>query len=64
MTHKKCSAGLIHVCLLFAVTLTLVVPASAEWKEKVLYCFQGGANGSVPAGGVVFDSRGNLYGAL
>jgi hypothetical protein len=26
-------------CLLFA--LTLAVPASAEWKEKVLYSFQG-----------------------
>ena len=42
----------------------LAVPASAEWKEKVLYSFQGGTNdGSVPAGGVVFDSQGNLYGA-
>jgi uncharacterized repeat protein (TIGR03803 family) len=51
--------------LLFAVALTLAVPASAEWNEQVLYSFQGGANdGSVPAGGVVFDSQGNLYGAL
>jgi uncharacterized repeat protein (TIGR03803 family) len=50
--------------LLFAVALTLAVPASAEWKEKVLYSFQGGTNdGSVPAGGVVFDKQGNLYGA-
>jgi uncharacterized repeat protein (TIGR03803 family) len=37
--------------------------ASAEWKEKVLYSFQGGRDGAVPAGGVVFDQRGNLYGA-
>jgi len=64
MTHRKCSQCLIHICLLSAVTLTLAVPASAEWKEKVLYSFQGGANdGSVPAGGVVFDPQGNLYGA-
>ena len=62
MTHKKCFPGLFQVCLLFAVALTLGVPASAEWKEKVLYSFQGGANGSVPAGGVVFDKAGNLYG--
>ena len=64
MIHEKCSPRLIHVCLLFAVALTLAVPASAEWKEKVLYSFQGGTNdGSVPAGGVVFDKQGNLYGA-
>jgi hypothetical protein len=29
----------------------------------VLYSFQGGSDGSTPAGGVVFDSAGNLYGA-
>ena len=54
MTHTKCSPGLIRSCLLFAVALTLAVPASAAWKEKVLYSFQGGTNdGSVPIGGVV-----------
>jgi hypothetical protein len=37
--------------------------ASAEWKEKVLYSFQGLPDGSVPAGGLVFDTHGNLYGA-
>jgi len=63
MTHKECSQGLIHICLLSAVALTLASSASAEWKEKVLYSFQGGAEaGSVPAGGVVFDKQGNLYG--
>ena len=50
-------------CLFFAV-LALTAAVSAEWKEKVLYGFQGGANdGAAPAGGVVFDSQGNLYGA-
>ena len=49
---------------LFIVILALGVSASAEWKEKVLYSFQGGSSdGSVPAGGVVFDKKGNLYGA-
>jgi len=48
----------------FAVALTLAVPASAQWKEQILYSFQGGTgDGSVPAGGVVFDAQGNLYGA-
>jgi uncharacterized repeat protein (TIGR03803 family) len=37
--------------------------ASAEWHEKVLYSFQGGSDGAVPAGGIVFDKAGNLYGA-
>ena len=58
MTHEKCFPGLIHVCLLFAVALALALPASASWKEKVLYSFRGGANdGAVPAGGVVFDKQ-------
>jgi len=61
MTHKECSRGLIGICLLFAATLA--VPASAEWKEKVLYSFQGGSDGATPAGGVAFDKKGNLYGA-
>ena len=39
------------------------MPASAEWKENVLYSFQGIPDGAVPAGDVVFDKAGNLYGA-
>jgi uncharacterized repeat protein (TIGR03803 family) len=31
-------------------------------EEKVLYSFQGGTDGDSPAGGVVFDAQGNLYG--
>jgi len=50
-----------------AILLALVIFASnlsaAESKEKVLYSFQGGNDGAVPAGGVVFDNQGNLYGA-
>jgi hypothetical protein len=48
-----------------AVVLILASNVSAaNWKEKVLYSFQGGAtDGSLPAGGVVFDSQGKLYGA-
>ena len=36
---------------------------AASWKDKVLYSFQGGSDGTYPAGGVVFDQAGNLYGA-
>ena len=48
---------------LFIAVVALASVASAEWKEKVLYSFQGGGDaGSLPAGGVVFDKQGNLYG--
>ena len=50
--------------ILFALASAFVSVASAEGKEKVLYSFQGGASdGQYPAGGVVFDKAGNLYGA-
>jgi hypothetical protein len=43
--------------------LTFASAASAAWKEKVLYSFQGLPDGATAAGGVVFDPTGNLYGA-
>jgi hypothetical protein len=48
---------------LIVVILAFAASASAEWKEKVLYSFQGLPDGATPAGGVVFDQAGNLYGA-
>ena len=32
------------------------------WKERVIYSFQGGNDGFLPYGELVFDSAGNLYG--
>ena len=56
--------GSMRLNALVMLTVLLTLPASAEWNEKVLHSFQGGMNdGSVPAGGVIFDSQGNLYGA-
>lgn len=37
-------------------------PSSGGWTEKVLYSFQGGADGQSPSGGLAFDKNGNLYG--
>jgi hypothetical protein len=48
--------------VLVALVCSLASYASAEWNEKVLYNFQGGTDGSLPAGGVIFDKAGNLYG--
>src|SRR5215831_13230266 len=35
---------------------------SNGWKAHVIYPFQGGADGGVPSGGVIFDKAGNLFG--
>ena len=48
---------------MFVVICGLTSPASAQWKEKVLYSFQGKMTEAVPVGGIVRDNAGNLYGA-
>jgi uncharacterized repeat protein (TIGR03803 family) len=39
-------------------------PASegGAWTETVLYAFQGAPDGALPAGSLIFDAQGNLYG--
>ena len=44
-------------------TVFSLAPAGGGgWKESVLYSFEGTTDGSAPAGGVVADRAGNLYG--
>jgi hypothetical protein len=63
MNHRQCFRFAIRLLGLCMLIFALGVAASAEWKERVLYSFQGGSSdGATPAGGVVFDSQGNLYG--
>jgi uncharacterized repeat protein (TIGR03803 family) len=38
-------------------------PGGANWTETILYSFSGGNNGVWPAGGVILDSAGDLYGS-
>jgi hypothetical protein len=38
-------------------------PAAGTWTETILYNFQGGSDGELPAVALVSDSAGNLYGA-
>jgi uncharacterized repeat protein (TIGR03803 family) len=46
-------------------TLFELTPVSSgPWKETVLHSFAGGEDGGQPAGGLVFDSSGNLYGTV
>jgi len=62
MSLNQYRRPVIFVFVCCGIVLATISPASAEWKEKVLYSLKGGANnGSLPAGGVVFDKQGNLY---
>jgi len=63
MVRRQNPVSLRHFGFLLLAFLALGSVSSAEWKEKVLYSFQGGTDGATPAGGVVFDKAGNLYGA-
>jgi hypothetical protein len=63
MNLDKFSRPAIRALIWFAIILATASLASASWKEKVLYSFQGVPDGSLPVGGIVFDSAGNLYGA-
>jgi hypothetical protein len=62
MTHRSDPRFTIHLPLMCLLVLVLASPAYAEWKEKVLYSFQGLPDGNYPSGGVVFDKAGNIYG--
>ena len=51
--------------VLLAALLFLAVPAQqahAQYAETVPYTFSGGADGAAPSAGLIFDSKGNLYG--
>jgi hypothetical protein len=53
----------IRALALCGIIFSFASTASAEWKENVLYNFQGNPNdGTGPYAGVVFDKAGNLYG--
>jgi uncharacterized repeat protein (TIGR03803 family) len=48
----------------YGMVYSLSPPASPgdAWTETILYEFTGGANGANPTGGVIFGSKGQLYG--
>lgn len=45
------------------VVFQLSPATGGGWTETAIYAFQGGTDGEVPFGGVIFDAAGNLYGA-
>ena len=40
----------------------MTLSESGSWKESVIYKFKGGNDGASPAGNLIFDHSGNLYG--
>jgi uncharacterized repeat protein (TIGR03803 family) len=44
------------------IVFELTPTAQGPWKETILYSFAGGSDGVYPWAGVIFDSKGNIYG--
>jgi uncharacterized repeat protein (TIGR03803 family) len=63
MTRRRHPRPVISLLCLFLAIVASSVPASADWKEKVLYSFHGIPDGLYPIGALAFDKAGNLYGA-
>jgi uncharacterized repeat protein (TIGR03803 family) len=42
--------------------LTPPVPPATKWTKTILYRFQGGSDGANPVAGVIFNSKGKLFG--
>ena len=45
-----------------AVAFAVWAPCAQGQTEKIIYSFTGGTDGAAPAGGLVMDASGNLYG--
>jgi uncharacterized repeat protein (TIGR03803 family) len=63
MPNQKSLAILVAVFAVISGILATSIRASAADREKVLYSFKGGKDGNTPAGALIFDAAGNLYGA-
>jgi uncharacterized repeat protein (TIGR03803 family) len=66
MTSKRANSAIKQTLLVVAITLALLGsrPAAAQGKPQisVLYSFQGSPDGYLPAGALISDKAGNLYG--
>jgi uncharacterized repeat protein (TIGR03803 family) len=49
-------------CLGGGTVFELSPNSNGTWTEKIIHTFQGGSDGSLPQGNLIFDSAGNLYG--
>jgi len=46
----------------YGIVFRLTPKSDGSWSETVLYNFQSGFDGSLPAASLIFDAAGNLYG--
>jgi uncharacterized repeat protein (TIGR03803 family) len=58
------SAGGVSSTFLGFGTVFKLAPTPGVWQKTTLYSFQGGGNGGDPASGVVYDTKGNIFGSL
>jgi uncharacterized repeat protein (TIGR03803 family) len=42
-------------------TVYQLTPSGSGWTQNTIYAYQGGSDGGLPVGGVIFDPSGNLY---
>ena len=59
--HKRTLAFSLKVLCALALVVLFAISALAQ-SEKILHSFTGGKDGLSPQSGLVFDSKGNLYG--
>jgi len=57
----KPNRAIFRIFVATAIALALTTAAIAQ-TESILYSFTGGSDGGIPYGGVILDSKGNLYG--
>jgi hypothetical protein len=60
VNDSLCVAG--SLTLGCGVVFELSPQPGGTWTETPIYTFQGGADGAMPLGNLIFDSLGNLYG--
>src|SRR5205807_3750502 len=61
-TSQPSSGTVMALTLAIMLGLAAVFPSAQAQTITVLHSFKGGRDGANPAGGVVRDSAGNLYG--
>jgi uncharacterized repeat protein (TIGR03803 family) len=61
--YGTANAGGMPVCQFGCGTVYELEPSASGWKERTLYEFKDGSDGSAPQAGVIIDGSGKLYGA-
>jgi uncharacterized repeat protein (TIGR03803 family) len=60
--YGTAASGGLYACSGGCGSVSELIYNAGSWNPHLLYAFKGGSDGSNPAGNIVFDSAGNLYG--